>query len=357
MYPIKKSIKLTLCRILFYGGFVPLYIKFLKNRLKHFPVVIINYHSFVENLDNAMETVPSVTKRIDDFKKEVKFLKRHFDVVSLDRLAETLSSRQLFNKPTVAITIDDGYRDNFDLLFPILKKEKIPVTIFLAAGFIGTSEKIWVSHVAELFLHTPQKNLVTSGVLGEKNYSLRSMKEKRFAYDQILQKLKDMNIDQRNHWLNFLEEQLGKYVRAEPLMLNWNQVREMVKNGVSVGAHSCTHPILTSISLEAARQEIGKSKAIIERELGIPIRHFAFPNGRPQDFSEALRQFCKEIGFDSVSTCSYGHNGTAEDLWSLKRIGSEIPISLFAINILRAFQYDEMGDTFSIDYKVSKLKF
>ncbi len=286
-----------------------------------------------------METVPTVTKLMDDFRREVKFLKSCFEVIPLDDLVKKLNQGKGFLRPTVAITVDDGYRDNFDLLFPLAREEKIPVTVFLTAGFIGTNKRIWVSHLAELFLYTAREDLVTSGALEERRYSLRSLPEKRVAYLDVLRKLKDMDLPERNFCLNTLEDQLGAYLAEQPLMLTWDQVREMKKYGVSFGAHSCTHPILTSIPLEEAKKEILESKIIIERELGEPVKHFAFPNGRPQDFNASLRRHCQEIGFQSVSTCDYGHNLNPDDVWSLKRIGSEIPISLFAVNTVRAFQY------------------
>ena len=103
------------------------------------------------------------------------------------------------------------------------------------------------------------------------------------------------------------------------------------------GAHTVTHPILTNMPLADAKKEIADSKKKIEQELGISVRHFAYTNGRPEDFNENLRLYCKEIGFDSVCTCDYGNNKDADERWTLKRIGSEIPISLYAVNVLRAF--------------------
>ncbi len=89
--------------------------------------------------------------------------------------------------------------------------------------------------------------------------------------------------------------------------------------------------------LEDAKREIADSKRKIEQELGVSVRHFAYPNGRLQDFNEVLRRFCQKIGFDSVCTCNYGNNSQTSDIWGLKRIGSEVPISLFAVNVVRSF--------------------
>jgi hypothetical protein len=88
---------------------------------------------------------------------------------------------------------------------------------------------------------------------------------------------------------------------------------------------------------DEAKREISESKRIIEENLGVPVRHFAYPNGRPQDFNGKLRSFCKEIGFESISTCDFGNNKTAEDVWALKRVGSYVPLSLFAVNLVRSF--------------------
>lgn len=334
---MKSKIKNLICRILYHSGLVHLYLKFVLSRGKNFPVVIVNYHSFVKNFDNVMETHPTVTHQIDEFDKEINFLKRYFDIISLDQITEALHEGKGFKRPSVAVTVDDGYKDNYDLLYPVIKKHQIPITIFLSTSVIGTHERLWFSHLSEVLLNTTKKNLSLNGVFN-RTFPLKTIEEKRTAYNTIVQKLKTVETQKRDDYLHLIDERLGMPRNTQRLMMTWDEIREMHKNGVTFGAHTDTHPILSMVPIEIGIQEITDSRCKIEQELQTRVRHFAFPNGRPQDFTEELRSFCRNSGLDTVSSCEYGNNKHATDVWNLKRIGSEVPISLFALNLIKAFK-------------------
>lgn len=333
---------MCVCRILFYSGLLKLIIFTMKLRRKEFPAVIINYHSFVRDYDQTIEVHPTVTHRIDDFNHEIKFLRNNFDVVPLDQVVSQLKSGKKFEKPTVAITVDDGFKDNYDLLFPILQKYKTNITIFLTTGVIGTEKRLWVGRLEKKFLETVRNEIRLDGIFKGVNFDISTIEKKRKVYMQIISRLKYIDTKERDHYLHMIGKKLGTPLYDSPTMLNWDQIREMHKAGIHFGAHTVNHPILTNISLEEGKKEILDSKLKIERELGQPITHFAFPNGRERDFNEDLRQYCKEIGFKSVSSCTYGYNHSQEDVYSLKRIGSEVPISLYALNVFRAFHIKEI---------------
>ncbi|MBI5874087.1 MAG: polysaccharide deacetylase family protein [Candidatus Omnitrophica bacterium] len=318
---LKTIVKNTVCSFLYHSGILHLYITYVFKTKKNFPAVIINYHRFFEDLDNVIDNEPTVAHLVSDFGKELKFLKRYFDVVPLDDVAATLRAGESFVRPTIAITIDDGYRDNFELALSVLKEFDVPVTIFLTAGLIGTKEKIWVDRLAEMIFATNTP-----------------FEEKRLTYNKALKRLKDMPLEERDRYLKQMEEGAGPIEHKEAIMLDWQQARDMAQQKVSFGAHTLTHPILTNMPLEDAKREILESKKMIEKETGLKVRHFAYPNGRPKDFNDDLREFCKQIGFESISTCDFGSNKDAADVWALKRVGSYVPISLFAVNLLRSFK-------------------
>jgi hypothetical protein len=71
--------------------------------------------------------------------------------------------------------------------------------------------------------------------------------------------------------------------------------------------------------------------------LGTRVRHFAYPNGRKEDFTSELAQYCRQIGFESISTCCYGNNQAPEDVWALKRSGPQLPLANFAVDLVRLF--------------------
>ncbi len=334
---MRQKIKLLMCQFLYYTGLLHLMLWCFSKIRRNHSAVIINYHSFVVDANQAMETTPTVTHRISNFREELKFLKKHFDVVPLDAVVDKLKEKKVFQNPAVAITVDDGLKNNFDTLFPVLKDAGVPVTIFLATGMIGTDRRIWVDRLAEVILSTKAPVLALNGIFENEIFTFHGIEQRRSTYSKILNRLKDVDMQQRDVYLKQIERELGAPEAQDRVMLNWDEVRVMEKNNIYFGAHTVTHPILTNMPLEAAKKEIVDSKKKIEQELGIQVKHFAYPNGRPKDFNKELKQFCEEIGFESVCTCDYGNNIEAADVFALKRIGSEVPISLFAVNVFRAF--------------------
>ena len=330
-------LKLLVCHFLYYTGLLSVILKYFISKRKSHPFVIINYHRFVHNYDNIIEIHPSVTHLISDFKREIKFLKSYFDIISLDKAINKFQNKEGFDKPTVCITVDDGYKDNYDLLFPVLVEENVTATIFLSTGVIGTDHMNWYDRLAQIILHAPDHPFSVQGLLDEKTFQMNSMRAKRSAYVEIVETLKNMDIRQRDKCLKNIESCLGSPKAVTRIMLNWEEVRKMKEAGIAFGAHTHTHPILTRMPLEEAKKDILRSKQKIEQEFGIEVEHFAYPNGRKEDFNDDLREYCKEIGFSSISTLDYGNNKTSSDIWALKRISSESPVSLFSVNVIRAF--------------------
>lgn len=337
MVKLKLLLKSIICSVLYHTGLLHLYMKWNFLKRGNYPAVIINYHRFVENFDNIIEVHPSATHSIEDFKKEIRFLSKYFDIRSLDDVVNDLKKGSEFRRPTIALTVDDGYKDNFDLMFPVLQERKVPATIFLSTAVIGTDQMNWYDRFASILMNTPSQELQMNGMMEGKLLKLESMNHKRIAYNRIVEYLKNIDIEKRNQCLVEIETQLGPPKINDPLMLNWDEVRTMSQSNISFGAHTHTHPILTKMPLENAKQDIARSKEIIEKELGGSTKHFAYPNGRKIDFNEELQEYCREIGFSSVSSFEYGHNQSTKDRWNLKRIGSESPVSLFAVNVVRAF--------------------
>lgn len=120
-------------------------------------------------------------------------------------------------------------------------------------------------------------------------------------------------------------------------MLNWDEVREMSAHGITFGSHSHTHPILSRMPIQEAKEDIVISKQVIEEKLGSKVRHFAFPNGRAEDFSEELRDYCKKIGFESVASVIYGTNCSSNKNYFLERIVATRPIWMLAGEMTRLF--------------------
>ena len=178
-------------------------------------------------------------------------MKQNFNTTTLDEIIAHQRQSHSLAENSVAITLDDGFADNFEYGFAILQKYNIPATIFLTAGLLG-HKNLWMSS--------------------------RGFPERK--------------------------------------LLTWDKIK-LMQGLVKFGAHTVNHVRLTEIDQETARKEISESKAIIEENLGVKVKHFAYPYGL---FDEHVVKSVKESGFESACTTRSGFNNKNIDVFRLRRI-------------------------------------
>jgi peptidoglycan/xylan/chitin deacetylase (PgdA/CDA1 family) len=249
----------------------------------------------------------------------MEYLASHLCVYPLADLIESLQKRDV-PENAVAITFDDGYRDNYLNAFPILQQLSLPATIFLATDVIGSGKVLWHDRVFSAFREThapfledPEKNL--------RRHSLGSLEEKLLAQAAVLNILRSLDDLDRSQWINRLLEKLGVVDRNEApdLMLTWDDVKIMHQNKISFGSHTVTHPILSKIPIGRLREEIFESKRILEDRLRASVGTFAYPVGRKEDFNRTVKDCLREAGYICALTSIFGSNSGGEDLFELRR--------------------------------------
>jgi peptidoglycan/xylan/chitin deacetylase (PgdA/CDA1 family) len=261
----------------------------------------------------------------------------------MDEVVNHIKSGKGFRRPSIAITFDDGYLDNYTLAYPVLKKHGVPATLYLTTSLVGTMDRIWTEQIGLAFLETQKGYLHFSALFGDETVPIETKEEKERANSKVSEALKLRPDDERRELIQQLFEKLevnekcGRHF-GERMMLNWDEVQEMRKDGITIGSHSHTHPILSRMPIQKAKDEILDSKKVVEKNVDIEVKHFSFPNGREEDFSEELRDYCREIGFESTCSVIYGTNNALEgNVFALKRIGAINPIPMLAGELVRLF--------------------
>jgi peptidoglycan/xylan/chitin deacetylase (PgdA/CDA1 family) len=267
-------------------------------------------------------------------------LKRWYDVISLDQLVATIKAGKCFSVPTVILTIDDGFKDNYDLAYPILKRLGLPATIFLTSGLVNTPTVPWVDEIGIALAKTKLGNLYFPQLFGDQVVAISNNEQKAETLHRIYEKLlyleHNTKVDLVDTLLSILSDK-DDLLPHERIMLNWKEIKQMTQNNISFGAHTMTHPTLSKMDSKDAMREIIESKLIIEKKLGIRVRHFAIPNGQDEDFTEELRDFCRKAIFDSVVTTNYGVVKKESDLYNLPRVHPSTPLFVFATDLARLF--------------------
>lgn len=179
-----------------------------------------------------------------DFECQIDWMAKRFEFVSLDELQRRMQDRSSC-RAAVAITFDDGYRENLDFALPLLLKLRIPVTYYVTAANVLSGEP--------------------------------------FPHDRAL------GLDLPPH--------------------SADEIAELAREGVDIGVHTMTHRDLgQSLSQAELREEIVVARGELESMTGGPIRHFAFPFGQRENIGAAALRKVHEAGYASWSSAFGGYN-------------------------------------------------
>jgi peptidoglycan/xylan/chitin deacetylase (PgdA/CDA1 family) len=262
---------------------------------------------------------------VSQFRDQMEYLAQHFRLVSLDQLASRVLPCN-GHRCSVAITFDDGYRDNFVHAFPILRKMGIPATIFLTTGYIESGQLPWYDQVRLAFKLTAESRF-SMPLGGATNEALDTEADRLQTMENVLAWLRNVGDSDRLGWLPelFRSLRVPSDLNLPGTMLAWNEIRQMSKAGISFGAHTVTHPVLGGLPLSRLNDEILGSKKTVEDRLQVPVRHFAYPFGKPADFGCDAKSIVQAAGFQTAVTTISGVNGPEQDLLELKRFNLKEP--------------------------------
>jgi peptidoglycan/xylan/chitin deacetylase (PgdA/CDA1 family) len=303
--------------------------------VKHCALILF-YHRFTSTSD---ESTLLSKLNIGEFKKQIEYINKFYDIISMDKMYENIHNRITFTKPSILITIDDGYKDNYSLAYPVLSSTAASATIYLTAGLIGTQSAIWLDDIEFALLNTRIKKISFPEVLEDELIDITTRTGKRGVMKRLYNALLPRNNGERKSLISrlysILEVDQRDLTCRDRIMLTWDEVREMAGNGIQFGAHTLSHPFLPKLTWEDAQYEIKESRHIIEEQINVPVRHFAIPNGTRTDFTENLRNYCREIGFQTIVTTEGGTVHTGDDAFMLKRVLPPPPMYYFACEVAK----------------------
>jgi peptidoglycan/xylan/chitin deacetylase (PgdA/CDA1 family) len=250
---------------------------------------------------------------------------RHFHPVSLSTIAAAIEDGKELPDNSVAITIDDGYRNFLLYGHPIFRRHRIPTTLYVVAGFADGRLWLWPDQIEFGLQHT-SKDCIQAKIDGQSlTLKLTEAERRTEAGRRLREVLKMAPNDQRLRFLDGFGDLCGVEIPAAPpaarAPMSWDELRAVASEDVEIGCHTDTHPILSRVEnpVELDREISGARKRIEER-LGIPIRHFCYPNGRAMDIGEAAIRCVREAGFASAVTTVPGLNTIHAEPLQIRRI-------------------------------------
>ena len=188
-------------------------------------ITIVMYHGIVEgSLPFSYWTLLAFEK----FRRQLLYLKKHYNILPLPEVAEKLRHGEPLPPYTAVITFDDGFRNNYTTAFPLLKREGLPATIFLATGYMDTNELYWADKLFVIFRETERRELDLDRLaLGRYRFETREERQKMAR--SLLDRLKRLPVEQKNKAMEAIVRELG-WPNEPPaylgdfLPLTWQQV-------------------------------------------------------------------------------------------------------------------------------------
>ncbi len=253
------------------------------------------------------------------FREQMLWVKRRCLAIAPEEYADAVSQPSRW-RPFVLVTFDDAFRDYYEHAYPVLQDLGIPAVVFAPTAFMGTTRLIWTDAVAWAFHRTARQRIEVPWASGS-HWVLGEREAQRRAVSAAKQYLKGIPDRERMAQQLRLFEALGVDPddgSAGRQMMTWDEVRSTLKL-TRYGGHSHTHPILSQISRHQIDAEVRQCRDTIAQETGVVPRYFAYPNGRRQDFSVAVKESLREHGFELAFSTIPGVNDKDTDRYAIRR--------------------------------------
>lgn len=240
--------------------------------------------------------------------EQFETLVRHTDVVGPADITDAMR-RGVGRR--VLLTFDDGYRDNYDIAFPVLRRHGLRATFFLVTGFVDAPAAAWWDEIAWMVRKATRMSLA-AGENGHAGSLSLLPDDHGTTIASLVRHYKTLPDAQGERFLAWLADTTGsgRCSRAdiEDLWMTWDMAREMRSAGMWIGGHTVTHPVLSRLSPERQREEIGTCGRRLVEELGEPMRWFAYPVGARDAFNATTQAIARECGVE-LAFSFYGGRG------------------------------------------------
>lgn len=286
-------------------------------------LLVLNYHRIGNPDDDPFD--PGVFSATgDQLNEQISYLKRHVSVVTLEEAQAFCDGTRSEKTPRcrVLITFDDGYLDNYEVAFPILRTHGVQGVFFLATSMVGSCSVPWWDHIAFLMktarqrrfsLHYPADlavDLVENGMT-------KSLRDVLSLYTR------PENADPERFIMELKDAAKGDDLPGTlRRFLSWDEARDMIVGGMAIGSHTHSHTVLSQLGPEQQRHELAQSRALLRRQLGMEADALAYPVGGTGSFSEQTQQLAKEAGYRMAFSFYGGTNlpGMTRP-YDVKRVG------------------------------------
>lgn len=269
------------------------------------------------------------------FEAQMRYLAQHHYVVSMQELFDVFDRGRILPPRSVMITFDDAYQDFANQAWPIMKRYRLPTTVFVATAFPDQPDRVFWWNRLQTALSTSKQSSIETPI---GRLPLSTAPQRTQAYKRLRDHVKTLPHREAMSTVDQLYAALGKPPVTNDV-LGWEALRRLAQEGVALGAHTQTHPLMNRISATEAVAEAFASLRDLEREIGSVLPIFAYPNG---SFNQEVVRQLKDGGMALAFTTGAGRNNLDKVDWlRLRRnnIGPQATVAIMQSRLLLSAVY------------------
>jgi len=261
-----------------------------------------------------------------------------YEIISIDEAVDLLKSGYGHHRYAV-LTFDDGYKDNLEIAYPILKELNAPFTVFVTSGLVDRTSELWWVALERIIAANDEVMFTQAGEAG--GLSCRTAAEKNVCFEKIVDHLTlEAGEDEQRLIIRALADRYGVDMKAlaESLVMTWDELRTLAADPlVTIGAHTHDHFAMARLEPQAARADVLKGLRRLEEELGRRPKHFAYPYGKSHAVGPRDADIVRDIGFASSVTTLPG---------VLQSVNARDPMMLPRVSLNGRFQDPSVVDQY-----------
>lgn len=306
-----------------YSGWAWLNLAF---RFRNRALVLMYHRVLPENRQRDVFSADAIVVTPETFELHMKFLRRFCNPVSIQEFRAMMYGEAPWRPRTCLVTFDDGWFDNASYALPILERSRVPATVFVATGYVGTDDTFWQERLMRL-LHAAHGLGERSRPLFEELQAGHLLQiangEVRKELRALITSWKTLSRNDVNALIGRVEEHLRAHGIDNPgvgtdRFMNWQETASLARSGlVAVESHAHSHTPLTAIEHAAVRNELVESRQQLQAQLGKPVRYLAYPNG---NHDLAIAGIAREAGYELAFTTESGLVYPGDDPLRVRRI-------------------------------------
>lgn len=272
----------------------------------------------------------------ETFEEQLVYLKSNYHLVSVADLLAAYENRRKLHSRSVMVTFDDAYRNFAEHAWPILKRHQVPVTLFVPTAYPDHPERtFWWDRLHQAVAKIEGQEVILTPV---GSLPAATAGQRANTYRLLRDYVKTLPHKTAMAWVEDFCNQL-KLPSVENPVLSWDALRQLAQEGVTLGAHTRSHPLLNRITLPEVEAEVQGSLEDLQREIGVVAPIFSYPSG---GFDEQVIQVMKASGIALAFTTDNGINDLRKIDWLRIRrvnISQRAPLAVLRARLLPVWNY------------------